>query len=224
MAPAALVTGGSRGIGFSLAEELAKRGYDLILAALNEERLQQSSQKLARKHEVNTDYISIDLSEPEAAQSLYDNVAQRDVSVEILINNAGFGGAGRFDRSPLPSHQQMLQLNVNTLMELTHLFVNDMLQRPGIPSYIMNVSISTLCPGPTSTDFHEQAGTSGRIISNSLLSMDPDRVAKTGIDKMLNGKSLIVPGIMNKLGVVGASLLPHTLLIKTVQLLHQRSE
>ncbi len=251
-----LITGGSKGIGYALADQLAQRNHNLVLVARNQSPLQEAADKLRSKYDINCRVLAKDLSRQDAPRDLYEKVQAEGIKVDWLINNAGFGGAGRFDQQSLDRQRAMVQLNATTLMELTHHLLQEMLQRdrgrimnvastaafqPGpnmalyyaTKSFVLslsdaihqelvdtNVTISTLCPGPTSTNFHERAGTSGRIINNSFLSMSPERVAKAGIEGLEKGKSVIVPGFMNKAGAIAIQFVPRSILRKIVDYLH----
>ena len=125
----ALITGASYGIGEALARALALRGYDLFLVARSEERLRSLSQKLAQEHPIRAEWLAMDLAEPEAAQRLYDETSRRGYTIDLLINNAGFGSYGEFARLPLEREVQMIELNVVTLIKLTRLYLPEMLRR-----------------------------------------------------------------------------------------------
>jgi len=124
-----LITGASSGIGKEFARLYAKRGFDLLLVARREERLQAICQRLQEYYGIKADYIASDLSEPASPQQLYDEVQRRGYTVGTLINNAGFGLAGGFASSELEQAMQMVQVNVDTLIELTALYLPGMVQR-----------------------------------------------------------------------------------------------
>src|SRR4051812_37897089 len=96
--PLALVTGASRGIGAEMARELARHGHDLVFAARSVEPMQALAAELQDTGAAAT-VIPADLSKPGAAAVLVDDIASRGLAVDVLVNNAGLGAAGRFDRS-----------------------------------------------------------------------------------------------------------------------------
>ena len=109
----ALVTGASRGIGRSIALQLAGLGYNLLLVSRSETELQQLADLIRKDHKVNTDYLAIDLSKNGAASKLSDLCKDLTVPVSVLINNAGFGMWGNFEELDLEEQMKMLNLNIN---------------------------------------------------------------------------------------------------------------
>ncbi|WP_372371139.1 SDR family NAD(P)-dependent oxidoreductase [Candidatus Uabimicrobium sp. HlEnr_7] len=124
----ALVTGASSGIGLALAKSLAARKMNLIITARSENKLNEIATEL-QKSGVNVDVFSSDLSERGAAENLFKQVSEASLHVDLLINNAGFGKWGELLEINREEYQQMLQLNINALTELCHLFIPDMLSR-----------------------------------------------------------------------------------------------
>ena len=125
----ALLTGASSGIGEAFARRLAALGKDLILVARREDRLKALAADLAAKHGVQTHVIAADLSQPSAAASLFAETERRGLVVDLLINNAGFAKVGDFAKLPCDVQADMIRLNVNTLAELTRLYLPGMCQR-----------------------------------------------------------------------------------------------
>ncbi len=123
----ALVTGASSGIGEAFARLLATQGTDLILVARSEAKLNRLSEELAEKHGIRADVIAADLCAPGAVQQVREEVTRRGLSVDLLVNNAGLGNYGLFDTLPLEQESQEIALNVTALVELTHLFLPEML-------------------------------------------------------------------------------------------------
>jgi len=134
----ALVTGASRGIGRSIALQLAGLGYNLLLVSRSETELQQLADLIRKDHKVNTDYLAIDLSKNGAASKLSDLCKDLTVPVSVLINNAGFGMWGNFEELDLEEQMKMLNLNINTLVELTY-FLQPALKKQK-QAFILNVS------------------------------------------------------------------------------------
>jgi short-subunit dehydrogenase len=140
-----LITGGNSGIGLELARQAAADGRDLILVAQNAHTLETRAAELKRNVKVHT--ISHDLSQPGAAEVVYDSVRKLGAEVDCLINNAGFGDHGPFASSDLARQQSMIAVNVTALTELTRLFLPAMLERGR--GHILNVaSVTGFVPGP----------------------------------------------------------------------------
>jgi short-subunit dehydrogenase len=134
----ALVTGASVGLGACFAKELAKKGSNLILVARRGEPLETLATSLSQQFNIQSTVIALDLSLPEAAVQLFTQIQARGYAIRILINNAGFGVYGRFDRTELRQNQQEVILNVYSLMTLTQLCLPAMLEaREGV---IINVA------------------------------------------------------------------------------------
>ncbi len=143
----ALVTGASSGLGVDFARELAARGANLILVARREELLRQVATELEQQHKVHVSVITMDLGTAEAPQQLYDQIKQQGQTVDVLINNAGFGVYGSFVEIPWERERQMLELDILTLVQLTKLFVRDMVARRS--GYVLQVaSIGGYQPSP----------------------------------------------------------------------------
>lgn len=142
MRPVTLVTGASSGLGAEFARLCAKRGDEVVLAARRKERLDALAGELGNAHAV-----SIDLAREQAPNQLVSELEWRGLRVETLINNAGFGLAGRFADLPLARQREMLDLNVVALTELTHLVIPAMREKG--QGAILNVaSTGAFQPGP----------------------------------------------------------------------------
>jgi short-subunit dehydrogenase len=143
----ALVTGASGGIGLDLADCFAKDGYGLVLAARSEAALKREAERLAKQYGVNAVPIAIDLGAQGAGRRLADEIGARGLSVDVLVNNAGYGIAGAFDRSGEADQLGMIDLNVRALVELTHAFWPGMLAR-GRGGVLNVASTAAFQPGP----------------------------------------------------------------------------
>jgi uncharacterized protein len=147
MGKTALITGASSGIGKDLAYIHAEHGGDLVLVARREDRLNDIKKELEDKHPVNVSVITKDLSKIESAQEVYDEVKSANIEVDYLINNAGFGGSGKFYQRPWEQDLAMIQLNIISLSALTRLFLPDFVERNS--GKILNISsTASLMPGP----------------------------------------------------------------------------
>ncbi|MEG3896814.1 MULTISPECIES: SDR family oxidoreductase [unclassified Microcoleus] len=145
--PTALITGASGGIGAAFAAELAKRQHNLILVARSEDKLQQLAATLQQQFKVRVEVIVQDLTAPGAGTTVFDTVVQKGWTVDLLVNNAGFGDYGAFADRPLGKQLTIVQLNIVALVELSHLFLQGM--REIKSGSIINVaSIAAFQPMP----------------------------------------------------------------------------
>jgi hypothetical protein len=250
--PTALVTGASGGIGRDLALELATRGFNLIVVARSAGKLEALQAEIENAHGVAVTVITQDLAPIDAAGELYKKVEEAGLTVDVLVNNAGFATYGRFHELPLEREQAMMQLNMVTLTELTHLFLQGMIARghgrilnvastaafqPGplmavyyaSKAYVLHfseaianelqdsgVTVTALCPGPTASGFQSRADMeSSRLVQNGL--MESRVVARAGIDALLDGKRVEVPGLANKLGALAPRFVPRHVATKVVR-------
>jgi len=144
----ALVTGASSGLGQDFARELANRGCRLVLVARREDRLRDLQQEITSKYDVPVDVIPMDLVEAGSPQKLYDMLRDSERTVDILINNAGYGLFGDFADIPWDRTQNMLELDIMVPTQLMRLFVADMVDRNY--GFILNIaSIGAYQPSPT---------------------------------------------------------------------------
>jgi len=124
-----LITGASSGIGEVFARKLAARGRNVLLVARSEEKLVTLCNELGRSNRIRAQYVALDLSTPESAGQLFDEAGKRGLTVEMLINNAGFGSMGEFSNLDLARELNMIDLNIKSLVELTHRFLQPMIER-----------------------------------------------------------------------------------------------
>jgi len=145
--PAALITGASTGIGRELAHLAAENGYDVGLVARTAGPLAAVAAEVERKTARKAHIFPTDLAQPNAARALISDVAQSGLTIDVLINNAGFGLVGKFWEVPEDEQMQMVQLNIGALTQLTRLCLPDMIERRS--GFIMNVaSTAAFQPGP----------------------------------------------------------------------------
>ena len=124
-----LITGASSGIGEVFARKLAARGRNVLLVARSEDKLVTLCNELGRSSSIRAQYVALDLSKPEAPARLFDEAKKRGLTVDMLVNNAGFGSMGEFGKLDLARELNMIDLNVKSLVELTHRFLQPMLER-----------------------------------------------------------------------------------------------
>ncbi len=124
-----LITGASAGIGEAFAKRLAAEKHNLLLIARSENKLQLLCEELIAKHAVNVQYIAVDLTKPDADKILFEETEKRGLQIEWLINNAGIGSGGDFLEYDLKSIMDMMHLNMDAMVALTHRFLPQMRAR-----------------------------------------------------------------------------------------------
>jgi uncharacterized protein len=142
----ALVTGASAGIGAAFARELASRGTSLVLTARRADRIQALATELAAAHGIRTECIAADLADPSAPATLCDEMRQRGIAIDILINNAGYGVTGHFQAQPWSTHADFIQVMVTAPCELVHKLLPAMQQR-GFGRVVNIASLAGMIPG-----------------------------------------------------------------------------
>ena len=249
-----LITGGTSGIGLELAKIFAREKYRLIIAARGREDLDRTAQELSRLSGKEVITKQSDLSQEGSAHELYDFVKQKNIALDVLVNNAGYAEHGLFKDVPLEKELAMVQLNLTSLTSLTKLFLDAAQDRrsgkilnvastaafqPGplmsvyyaTKAYVLSLSealanelegtgvtITALCPGPTRTAFQKKVGVILPMFSGS---MDPAAVAEAGYRGLMSGKTIVIPGLKNKLLVQILRLSPRALVPKIVRRLQE---
>ncbi|HEY1057498.1 MAG TPA: SDR family oxidoreductase [Limnobacter sp.] len=162
--PYALITGASSGIGLEMARQLASRKHNLILVARNEQALCDLAEELHLAHGVNVEVYSFDLSKPGSAKALLNTIGEGGLErIDLFVNNAGFGIHDSFNNISLEKTQAMMQLNMNTLCELTHGMV-PIMKRAGRGQIINVASVAAFQPCP---NFAVYAATKAFVLSLS---------------------------------------------------------
>lgn len=239
----ALITGATSGIGRAIAEELARRGWSLILTGRNKEALLSLQNTLP----VPTEIIALDLSQSEAPFQLYEFC--REKHINLLVNNAGFGVFGEFCSTDLDSELELLNVNIRALHILTKLFLRDFTKRNS--GRILNVASSAgFMTGPLFSSYYasknyvvrlslaiaEELRRKKSLVTLSLLcpgpvdtgfnaragvqfripAMSAHAVAKEAVFGVLTGKKCIIPGGMIRLGIAASKLIPETICTRVV--------
>lgn len=247
----ALVTGASSGIGRDMARDLASRGYNLILVARDQQKLEELQKEL----EVEITTICMDLSDSENCKNLHKQVKEQFGNVDIVINNAGFGEFGFLTETNLEKEISLIDTNIKAVHILTKLFLTDMVKEN--KGYILNVaSISGFLPGPLMAAYYSSKAYVLRLsqsvreelkkqksnvkisvlcpgpvktnfnnvagVKFGLNSLTSEYVAKYTINKMLHNKFLIIPGITIKLIAVASKFIPSVILSKFVYMSQKR--
>lgn len=144
--PVSLVTGASSGIGAAFAEALAARGHDVVLSARRADRLHALADRLRRQYRCTATVLPADLGEPAAPQQMCGWLADQGITVDWLINNAGYGVPGRFDANDWAVHARFLRVLVDAPLELAWRLLPGMRAR-GYGRIINVASLAGLVPG-----------------------------------------------------------------------------
>ena len=143
----ALITGASSGIGESFADVFAAEGFDLVVTARRGDRLRAVAERIEQRYGRRVVVIVIDLAERDAPARLCDELAARGITIDALVNNAGYGVAGSYTASPWERHLTFLQVLVVTVTELTHRLLPGMIER-GYGRIVNVASLAGLVPAP----------------------------------------------------------------------------
>ena len=232
----ALVTGASSGIGRDIAIELAKRKYDIIAIARNEEALIKLKEEVEKTYNVNVELKAMDLTDREGCIKLHEDVKAKYGAIDVLINDAGFGTCGEFSKTDLNKEIGMIDTNIVALHILTKLFLQDMVEVNR--GNIMNVaSIAGFMPGPLMATYYStkayvvrltqsirqelfmqhskvkiSALCPGPVNTNfNLAEANSKQVAKYAVRKMFANKILIFPSLTMWLGRLLFKIMPDQL-------------
>lgn len=124
-----LITGASSGIGAAFARKIAALGRNVFLVARSEDKLIALCNELGRLTSIRAQYLALDLQQPDAGAQLFEETKKRELEIDMLINNAGFGSMGDFAKLDLNRELEIIQLNVRALVDLTHRFLQPMRER-----------------------------------------------------------------------------------------------
>lgn len=229
----ALITGGASGLGYELALLFAADSYNLVLIDVNTDKLEEAKNFIESTYKVSVIIMTKDLSQVNISESIMSEL--KDIQIDALVNNAGFGVFGAFHEVDWNRQQQMLNLHVLTTTHLTKLVLEGMVERgsgkilnlsslaafqPGplmslyyaTKGYILSfseaianelkgtgVTVTALCPGPTKTSFQQVVAndsSENKITFNMASAKD---VAAYGYKAMMKGKTVAIPGGLNKI-------------------------
>jgi short-subunit dehydrogenase len=156
-----LVTGASSGIGAEIARELARRGHGLTLVARREERLRELADELTAEHGVHAESVGCDVTSDRDRQKLVRSIDDRGVTVEVLVNNAGFGSAGRFWELDADTEVSMVRTNCEAIVALCGTYVPRMVNR-GRGAILNTASTAAFQPIPRQATY---AATKAFVVS-----------------------------------------------------------
>lgn len=248
-----IITGASMGIGKAFALECAERGMNLLLVALPDTLLEEVQRELEAAFSVTVLIFPSDLTKPESVKSLYQFCLDKELSVQMLINNVGMGAGGRFENIPLEKYLQIMDLNNKVMVSMCHYFIPLLQQQSS--AFVLNmssmeatlplpykavytgskhfvyafslalreelkrsaVSVSVICPGPvlTNPDALKRVNAHGKRAKWVISS--PAQVAKMGVNGVLKGKAVIVPGSINQVLVRMMKVVPTFLKMKMLE-------
>jgi len=134
----ALITGASSGIGQAMARQLAARGCNLVITARRHDRLRSLANELQQHHGVDIEVVALDLLEKGAVRALKETLDEKNIAIDVLVNNAGFGYQEQFVVLEWEKVNRMIDLDVRVMTEMAHVFARDMVVR-GASGSILNV-------------------------------------------------------------------------------------
>ena len=143
----ALITGASSGIGKAFAALLAEKGYALVLTARRGDRLDELAATLRQRHGVDTHTIVADLATPDAAAAIAAELQRRHLTIDLLVNNAGYGVPGSYVNVTWPDHSRFMQVMVTAVLDLTYRLLPSMIER-GWGRVINIASVAGMVPSP----------------------------------------------------------------------------
>lgn len=177
----ALVTGASAGIGKAFAVELARQEHDLVITARRQDRLEELAAELRRQHGARVEVIAADLADPAAPQRLFDAIADLGLSVDVLVNSAGYGLGTGYRSTTWPQNAEFLQVMITSVAHLTHLFVPSMVER-GYGRVVHVASLAGLIHGaPGSTLYAASKAFLVRFAESLALELEGTGVAVTAV-------------------------------------------
>jgi short-subunit dehydrogenase len=238
MTKQAVITGASSGLGAIFADQLAKRGYSLVLAGRDEARLKAVAERVGG----NAELVVGDLGTDQGIDDLIAHLANREI--DVLVNNAGFGTYGPFAEVDAEREHELVAVNVDALVRLTHAVLPGMLARgrggilnvastiafqPGpyqatygaSKAFVLSltqalwaetrgtgVTVTALCPGPTRTGFVDALGSDVSHTAVYRHLAAPEPVVAAGLRALDRGRAVVVPGWRLRVMATGGRLMP----------------
>ncbi|MEO1431433.1 MAG: SDR family oxidoreductase [Cyanobacteria bacterium J06632_19] len=252
--PTALITGASGGIGKCFAQKLAAQNTNLIIVARSEDKLKALAQELQEQYKIQVDVIVKDLTQTSAPQEVFEATQAKGLTVDLLINNAGFGDYGEFTKTEGDRQIEMIQLNNVALVALTHKFLPQMRERgagsiinvssiaayqpiPYLSVYAATkafvrsfsealwaenrqygVKVLAVSPGPTETNFFNEANFPSSLARNAQSISTPEEVVDEAMKALENGNAaVVVGGIASKFITSLSSIFPRETLLNLLE-------
>ncbi|TXG38663.1 SDR family NAD(P)-dependent oxidoreductase [Seonamhaeicola maritimus] len=252
----ALVTGAASGLGFEFSLLLAADNYNLVMVDIEPLKLEKAKNHIEKQSPISIMTLVKDLSQQNIAIEIFKSL---DVTIDVLVNNAGFGLFGPFNTTNWQRESDMLNLHINTTTQLTKLALKFMVEQghgrilnvaslaafqPGplmsiyyaSKAYILSfsraisnelkgsgVTVTALCPGQTKTGFQEVVSESAAPNKIKMNIADAKAVAKFGYNAMLKGKTIAIPGIINRLFAFATRFIPRDTVTSIVRKLQEKN-
>ena len=124
-----LITGASSGIGLEMAQIFAEKGFNIVLTARREEKLKELAETISNDHQVKVDFISSDLSDPNAPNNIYNFCKENDYQIDILVNNAGYGIKTQFHETSMDDEEKFIRVLGTSVIAMSKIFIPDMLKK-----------------------------------------------------------------------------------------------
>jgi len=210
--PVALITGASAGLGQELARQFAAAGHDLILTARRRERLDALARELQHRHSCRCEVVVVDLACANAAVTVVTEIERRGWTVDVLVNNAGFGVYGPFAAAEPDRLRALMQVNIVALTELTRLLLPGMIARGH--GRILNVaSIASFMPGPLMAVYY-----ASKAYVRSLSEALSEELRNTGVTVTCLCPGPVRTEFADTAGMAGAKLfdMPNTMTAEAV--------
>jgi short-subunit dehydrogenase len=190
----ALVTGASSGIGAAFARRLGREGYDLVLVARNRERLEAVADEVRAASGVEVETMLADLGNHDELRKVEERVAS-EPALTLLVNNAGFGTAGRFADLDPGREEELVRVNVTAVVRLTRAALPGMLAR-GRGTVVNVSSVAGFQPGPYAASY-----SASKAFLNSFTQAVHEELRGTGVRMQLLAPGFTITGFQQRAGI-----------------------
>ena len=201
MSQTALITGASGGLGLEFAKIFSREGYDLFIVARREGILYKLKSELESQYHNHVEVFACDLSKTNAAYEVFNYTLEKNIQIDVLVNNAGFGDFGNFWTVDERKQINLLQVNIVTLVQLTRYFMPGMMDRHY--GKVLNLSpVASFCAGPKMSLYYA---------SKEFVRSFSEAIAEAGYKAMMKKKVLLYYGASTKLMNIGARIAPRSI-------------